>query len=867
MDSLEKELKKNGMLLKEIPKRERTEEQCKIAVHQNPQAIRFVPWKLQTVSLCKYALKKDPSVFKKISSRVMSEKLRLFAVKQDFSLLGSMDERDKTEKVCRAALEESIEALQYMPDVMKNSLYDEPSEELASSCLAWIQRDIEASCHLPICIKTDHSILRYQKEHKCLDTGLRFNDPDTQMFCVQLKFTGHQPYTVTAQFPEFDEYYDFLDCNLSGALLQDCKFEGIDLHQYKIDGAVINSEVLKKQGLYDATYYNEKILNAAIPKSAAERNELSLPDGFRYLRPVEDDGHQQFDADKIVVFYVSDIHLWHRVRNRFKECATKEEIYAFIREIAKKLVSSVGTIPNNSFLLIAGDTSSMFEFSYVFYTELAKLWRPDRIVVISGNHELWDPVDSMENNILFYRKFFEGLGIIYLQNELLCINEDFFMPYCGGNRLCIISEEQILQLSAQELRASVSTCPLLILGGIGFSGLNTEYNAVNLSYGVSFDTLPREEARKKDIEASEMFNGIYKKLSTILSDKRVIVLSHMRKDDWNYLPGWIYVNGHNHRNYSEVSEQRKIYANNQIGYKTQSVGLKYFYTDNDYDIFSDYPNGYHTINASPYIEFNCAKRISSTFNRPAAEIIMLKQDGVYMFLYYGKYNSSAESKKLYLLDGGRMRRLKRRWKADVNIDIADYFHNLKRYVQNAHSLLDKYTGEQNRISQFVKNIGGSGKVHGCIVDVDLPNDVGGYSYYHLFVNPFDGTVTPYFAWDVKSRIIYRDFKTMLENAEQLKMMLSNYKELEAAHSSILPAIRYSNNITEWGEDDCVYNEGGYLYPISRFVKSLQYCTEKNIVRIWNENLLDHDFVKQAIISNTVDDVLIKKLIPDAESME
>ena len=97
------------------------------------------------------------------------------------------------------------------------------------------------------------------------------------------------------------------------------------------------------------------------------------------------------------------------------------------------------------------------------------------------------------------------------------------------------------------------------------------------------------------------------------------------------------------------------------------------------------------------------------------------------------------------MNGGKLGRLGR----NRIEDLAYYYDNLKKYVENVNQLLYRYVGGQQRISEFIKHLGGSGKIHGCIVDVERPNELEGFSYCHLFVNPIDGKVTPYFAYDVK----------------------------------------------------------------------------------------------------------------------
>ena len=74
--------------------------------------------------------------------------------------------------------------------------------------------------------------------------------------------------------------------------------------------------------------------------------------------------------------------------------------------------------------------------------------------------------------------------------------------------------------------------------------------------------------------------------------------------------------------------------------------------------------------------------------------------------------------------------------------------------------LDKFTSIQERIAQKVKLIGGSGKIHGCIVDIDFLN--------HIYVNPIDGTITAYWASDMINKLVYPSVPALLEqNCPQL----------------------------------------------------------------------------------------------------
>lgn len=195
-------------------------------------------------------------------------------------------------------------------------------------------------------------------------------------------------------------------------------------------------------------------------------------------------------------------------------------------------------------------------------------------------------------------------------------------------------------------------------------------------------------------------------------------------------------------------------------------------------------------------------------------------------------------------------------------DLQYYYANLDIYAGNVLQLLDRYTGGQKKISEFVKELGGSGKIHGCIVDVEKPVNFGPYSFSHLFINPIDGKVTPYFAYDVTSRIVYKDFKALLESHNSCKLLLDNYQKLEVEQNFNMPALQYSDQLDEWGDEISMYDEGSYLYKISRIIKSLQYVYEKDIVRIWNEDLLNYGFIKRIVGANKIEDMIDDTLIID-----
>lgn len=892
MDFIVKKLEKDGLLLKQIPKIEQTLEMCKSAISQNPKALQYASRKCIDAEICLSAVQKDGNVFRYVPKQFITKKMCLLAVQADADLINNVTDDCKTREICLIAVTKKPGTLSYIPHERRYEILNEetPVELLESIvefkinwliympvcrngidiCLACIKKDFTASQYLPVGIKQNHEIIDYQKSKGKISILSKMYNSETGLFTIKIKVVyDSRPsilddsrlkvdsYTVIMEFRNFDEFYSFLGGNLYDTELRTYKFEGIDLKQYNIKGAVIHQDVLAEQGLFDGSYFEGlKKRIEYMDLTEVEKNEICLLTGFNYPKPVDEDGHDRSNNDHVPFFYVSDIHLCHRVLHKFKLRATKEETRSYVKSLARKMLESVGTVPYDSYLLIAGDTASEFELAKIFYEELVDLWNPKKIVVILGNHELWDPWDEMGNNIQVYREYFKELGITFLQNDFLLVKNRY--------QQFILSEEKILKLSEVQLRELAQKCPIAVLGGIGFSGLNNKYNAVNMRYGKSFEeSESAEEALKKDISETNRFDTIYRKLLQALPLNKIIVLTHMQKWDWNadsHNPNWIYVNGHNHRNYLDISSKKVVYADNQIGYKTETIGLKYFYIDNEYDIFAYKEEGIHEITKSQYSDFNYGKLVQMSFGREDGQIYMIKKNGKYMFFLYCLYSKQSKNKTLYLLNGGRPVRLLQNRLEDLQY----YYDTLDTYTKNVHQLLDRYTGEQKKISDYVKGLGGSGKIHGCIVDVEKPGNFETYSYCHLFVNPIDGKVTPYFASDIKSRIVYKDFKALLESQGSCKLLLDNFTRYENALSLNMPALQYSSQLAEWSDESSKYDEDSYLYKISRIIKGLQYLTEKSIIRKWNTELLNYDLINHIEKANKIEDMIDDTLIKEIE---
>lgn len=118
--------------------------------------------------------------------------------------------------------------------------------------------------------------------------------------------------------------------------------------------------------------------------------------------------------------------------------------------------------------------------------------------------------------------------------------------------------------------------------------------------------------------------------------------------------------------------------------------------------------------------------------------------------------------------------------------------------------------------------------HGCIIDIDFFN--------HIYVNPFDGENTSYFAYDICGRKPFNSIKKHIE--EEIPRLLPNYlKECEKNSISLLRKFREDRRqkselavLPEW-------MTGTEIYDPSRIMRAVQYVWEQNVIRIWNDDIL------------------------------
>ena len=287
MDTI-KELKKDGMLLKKIPKKEQTIELCEASIKQNPLALQFASKKCLDPKMCLTAVKKNRQAFRYVPRQFVTKQMCELAVESDPQLLKNVPENFQTSTICINAVKKDVSTLSFVSLEKRSEWFDNNTEidliekivahnpewlkympdrsDVRALCISYMEEDFSIAQYMPEQIKNSDDILNYQKSKGKSQFTHKYFDSQEKKFNVEIKVVFNyksmyyesieeRSYCVVKKFDVFDKFYDFLDGNLFDAELRDYSFRGINLKNYNIEGAIINSKILQSQGLYDETYF------------------------------------------------------------------------------------------------------------------------------------------------------------------------------------------------------------------------------------------------------------------------------------------------------------------------------------------------------------------------------------------------------------------------------------------------------------------------------------------------------------------------------------------------------------------------------------------------------------------------------------
>ena len=689
-----------------------------------------------------------------------------------------------------AELYKYFETFEAFADYLENDISD---CDLSAALLSKVNLNkykFNNATKFPICSLTDLKkvvIKRYDRNEKLFEVIIKwYNSNDFEV------------YERKVEFRYFFDFVAFLKNDLSNADLLFC--DGLsnllDFSNINFTGAKLRSFICERIGM--ACSKSSILNNQEMGFTLSEANEKETAITLKEDRTELCEYERVIDDKKI--FYITDLHLIHRICHA--KCVTEEDCIYVIQSIIDRFFEN--EVYSSSIMLIGGDIASDFNVFSLFVRLLRKTMDERRhiakVVFTLGNHELWGfQGESMDVIVQKYRDLLACNKMYLLHNEIV-YQED------GGEILCISSQE-LNNLPDLDIRTKLRRARVIMFGGIGFSGYNQDFNA---NAGIYRKTLSREQ----EIRESKICEDLYNRICTCLTDKKVIVLTHMPFADWHIndekVDNFIYVSGHNHRNTFYDDGVIRIYSDNQVGYHSENPRLKYFYIDNKYDWFSDYEDGIYQITRDDYLDFHRGKNLPVTFNRKINELYMLKKADYYCFIHK---NISGE---LSILNGGSLNKLESK-------DIKHYHENMEAEIAFIKSPLDKFQAIQKKVSDSIKAVGGSGRIHGAIVDIDF--------YNHIYVNPNDLTITPYFAWDMIEKYAYSSVPSLLKS--NCPILYENYNKALAGESKEVVAIR-GNDDNELAIKPKLYLSTD-IYAASRELKKMQKLNS-NILSTWYDNI-------------------------------
>ncbi len=253
-------------------------------------------------------------------------------------------------------------------------------------------------------------------------------------------------------------------------------------------------------------------------------------------------------------------------------------------------------------------------------------------------------------------------------------------------------------------------------------------------------------------------------------------------------------------------------------------------TDFDVDKYTD---GIYDISVDDYWTYVRTMDLAyplKPFFKYTNSIKFLKNNGFVMFI------SISSSGSMCVLNGASKRKCIH--------DVDYYYENLSRYGCAVLSMFSSYWKALYELSNQVKNIcsdesdllgdlseSRQGRVHGCIVDLDFWN--------HLYLNPYDGTLVPYFAHSMCDKYVYKNVESLL--ADKRPDMLSSFRNLLSGGCNLLGdnknVIHREVSSVSRDNREFVRSYETDMYAVSNRLRALQRIYDYKYVGVWYDEVL------------------------------
>ena len=510
--------------------------------------------------------------------------------------------------------------------------------------------------------------------------------------------------------------------------------------------------------------------------------------------------------DGLRIAYISDLHLHHHLRFYNKN----ED--RMIKDMVDKLCQSLESLNEGHFnrvfaIFLGGDISETPEMTLKFLRKLREsIDFP--IFFVLGNHDYISFTD-VPSCINFYREQLQALRITLLYNEYV---------------ECRHGKEKFL-----------------IYGGTGFAKYDDTWNADNVVCCPGF-------TREDEIRETALFETAYQSALEAAKESRscLLCLSHYPIYaclNNKYDKEVIYFTGHNHCNEYVRTEDKVLFADNQIGYDKIDIAFKEATTGlviNPYHALND---GLYQTTVEDYLRFyrylgEYAGDGTLLYRRcQNASLYVVKRKGYYGFFMI---STKKDSKGISIVNGGVTKKLTK------STEISWICENFDIVVSKYLQMLLPLRRVQEEISRELKELGLDGKIHGLIVDVDY--------YHHISLNPIEGNANFYFASIFGYKMDLASFDEMITSLElqgmdqekDYNLIRTKYKEKEMEQGYLLSAVSQNHlletdtydveDISNRVEQLVSRKEG--MYAVSRKISPLQRLFTGRVLRDFDLRLTE-----------------------------
>lgn len=230
-------------------------------------------------------------------------------------------------------------------------------------------------------------------------------------------------------------------------------------------------------------------------------------------------------------------------------------------------------------------------------------------------------------------------------------------------------------------------------------------------------------------------------------------------------------------------------------------------------LYETYPYGITKITSEQYGKQLAIKM--GNLNRYGISSVYVLRTERDIFSFIGE---NPDKNRFYFLSGGAVSLAahKPEW----------YYSKLDDYFAICTDFIFKYKQMVTPISEYIKSLGGSGYIHGLIIDIDF--------FHHLKVDVENNRLVPYYAPSTGCRTIYPSLNVMVKqlaekNGQEQALIPYKHQELVMYEN----AIRYKGLETPIC-DEVTYNEEKGFYRRNKQMGSIYRSADSRIIKKWED---------------------------------